>query len=149
MRYQDGILHHRVRPELPPCLPVKPLIPLAKRALSWMDAGAPGSLWLLVQCGQKYIFSGTDSVQSNSSCIDFGSNSLDVRVDLGTVQFSDDYCTSLSVPHGLGAGPLYLFIGALCNYLNCPGETNDCPVCYDLIMLAIHTHWSVIYRCGT
>ena len=84
-------------------------------------AGAPGSLWILVQCSQKYIFSGTDSAQSNSSCVDFGSDSVDIRVDPGKVYFSDDYCESLSLNHDLGGGPLYLFIGALCNYNDCPG----------------------------
>ena len=68
------------------------------------------------------MFSSREAPASADSCADFGANTLEVELDTAAATFTDDQCGSLSIAHGLGMEPLYLFLGAACPLLECGGE---------------------------
>ncbi|KAK9839437.1 hypothetical protein WJX81_001957 [Elliptochloris bilobata] len=89
--------------------------------------GEPGTLWLGFPCGRKELVAGAGarfagaSQQNPSPCLDFSSAGVSVALGADRVTFADDACATLAAAHALGAGPLYLFLGAYCAGDGCRG----------------------------
>jgi len=85
--------------------------------------GQPGTLWVMMLCSKKYIYTPSVSRASNSSCADFGSNQLAIQLGVEYIVVTDDSCGPLAAMHQLPSGPLHIFLGALCDYASCEGGT--------------------------
>jgi len=84
--------------------------------------GQPGTLWVMMLCSKKYIYTPSVSRASNSSCADFGSNQLAIQLGVEYIVVTDDSCGPLAAMHQLPSGPLHIFLGALCDYASCEGK---------------------------
>lgn len=80
---------------------------------------------MMMLCSKKYLYTSEESRMSNSTCAEFGENSLDVQIGLDSADFADDFCPTERAVHQLPPeDPLHLFIGALCELETCEGASH-------------------------
>ena len=80
--------------------------------------GEAGTLWLGFPRGRKELAAGAGpgfsgaALASPNPCLDFGRTGVSVTLGADRVAFADDACAPLASAHGLGTGPVYVFLGA-------------------------------------
>ena len=89
--------------------------------------GEAGTLWLGFPRGRKELTAGArpgfagGALASPSTCLDYGRTGVSVTLGADRVAVADDACAPLASAHGLGPGPLYVFVGAECACDSCSG----------------------------
>lgn len=90
----------------------------------WVFSTSPKPYWgwstysdrvsVVWNCARLYIYSTRSSTSDGSSCISKDADhTVDIVIDDTTVTVTHDGCdVKMSIPHSLGSGPYYLFIGA-------------------------------------
>jgi hypothetical protein len=78
-----------------------------------------------MDCGQRLLTlpgSAAAALGSGAACEDFGPSALMLELSASMAAVSDGACARSGGRHGLGAGPLQLYIGSNCSAADCPGE---------------------------